>query len=260
PGVDTVDDASQMKVGRRLAIKILNASKFALGMGAHDLPEGAQHEAEDVATLVGRVSEPLDRAMLAGLVQVIDTATRAYEGYDYSKALDVTESFFWTFCDDYLELVKERAYGSDASLDRAAVESARAALQVALDVLLRLLAPVVCFATEEVWSWWHTDSVHVQPWPSVDEIAAGAQDADPRMLDIVGQALAGVRRAKSEAKVGMRTEVSATAMNGPDADLAFVRQAETDLRSAGKVVGDIAYASGEVFSVSGTTLVEASAV
>ncbi|HLS45016.1 MAG TPA: valine--tRNA ligase [Ornithinicoccus sp.] len=259
PGVDTVDDASQMKVGRRLAIKILNASKFALGMGAHDLPEGAQHEAEDVATLVGRVSEPLDRAMLAGLVQVIDTATRAYEGYDYSKALDVTESFFWTFCDDYLELVKERAYGSDASLDRAAVESARAALQVALDVLLRLLAPVVCFATEEVWSWWHTDSVHVQPWPSVDEIAAGAQDADPRMLDIVGQALAGVRRAKSEAKVGMRTEVSATAMNGPDADLALVRQAETDLRSAGKVIGDIDYASGEVFSVSGTTLVETSA-
>ncbi|NLG20943.1 MAG: valine--tRNA ligase [Actinomycetales bacterium] len=258
PGVDTVDDASQMKVGRRLAIKILNASKFALGMGLHEVPEGAEPPMpEELPVLVGRVTTPLDRAMLAGLVQVVRQATEAYQGYDYSKALDVTEAFFWTFCDDYLELVKERAYGSDASMDRAAVESARAALQVALDVLLRLLAPVISFATEEVWSWWHTDSVHTQPWPTVEEIAAGAEGADPRMLDVVGQALAGVRRAKSEAKVGMRTEVSATTVSGPDADVDHVRAAEADLRAAGKVVGEVTYATAEVLTVSGTELVTA---
>ncbi|QDO89352.1 valine--tRNA ligase [Ornithinimicrobium ciconiae] len=258
PGVDTIDDAAQIKVGRRLAIKILNASKFALGMSQHELADDAPAPMpEELTVLVGRVTEPLDRAMLAGLAAVIGAATEAYEGYDYSKALDATESFFWTFCDDYLELVKERAYGSDESLDRGQVESARAALQVALDVLLRLLAPVISFATEEVWSWWHTDSVHTAAWPTVDEVAAGAEGGDPRMLEVVGQALAGVRRAKSEAKVGMRTEVSATTMNGPEADLALVRDAESDLRSAGKVVGAVDYATAEAFSVSGTTLFEA---
>ncbi|USQ75437.1 valine--tRNA ligase [Ornithinimicrobium cryptoxanthini] len=256
PGVDTVDDASQMKVGRRLAIKILNASKFALGIGRPEVAEGAPAPMpEELTELVARVTEPLDRAMLAGLVEVVRTATEAYEGYDYSKALDVTESFFWTFCDDYLELVKERAYGSDEAMSRAAVESARAALQVALDVLLRLLAPVVSFATEEVWSWWHTDSVHTQPWPTVEEIAAGAEGADPRMLDVVGQALAGVRRAKSEAKVGMRTEVSATTVSSSDADLQLVRAAEADLRAAGKVIGDIGYGTAEALAVSDTVLV-----
>ncbi|WP_109474424.1 valine--tRNA ligase [Ornithinimicrobium cavernae] len=259
PGVDTVDDASQMKVGRRLAIKILNASKFALGMTQHGLAEGTEPPLpEDLPALVNRVSEPLDRAMVAGLARVVQQATDAYEAYDYSKALDVTEAFFWTFCDDYLELVKERAYGSDETLDRTAVESARAGLQVALDVLLRLLAPVISFATEEVWSWWHSDSVHRQPWPTVSEIAAGAEGADPRMLEVVGQALAGVRRAKSEAKVGMRTEVSATTMSGPDADLDLVRAAEADLRAAGKVVGDVTYAPADAFTVSDTTLVATS--
>ncbi|WP_256839639.1 valine--tRNA ligase [Ornithinimicrobium faecis] len=258
PGVDTVDDASQMKVGRRLAIKILNASKFALGMSHHGLPDGAEAPlADDLPTLVGRVQNPLDRAMLAGLAEVVQAATDAYDGYDYSKALDATEAFFWTFCDDYLELVKERAYGSDPALERAEVESARAALQVALDVLLRLLAPVVSFATEEVWSWWHTDSVHTQPWPVVEEIAAGAEGGDPRMLQVVGQALAGVRRAKSEAKVSMRTEVSTTTMNGPEADLELVRAAEVDLRSAGKVTGEVGYAAADSFAVSDTALVEA---
>ena len=255
PGVDTVDDASQIKVGRRLAIKILNASKFALGMGLADVPEGAAPPPpEDLPTLVGKVTAPLDRALLAGLAEVIASATQAYEAWDYSRALDETESFFWSFCDDYLELVKERAYGSDPGLDRAGVESARAALQVALDVLLRLLAPVVSFATEEVWSWWHTDSVHVQPWPRAEEVAAGAAGADARMLDVVGQALAGVRRAKSEAKVGMRTEVRTTTMTGPQAELDLVRTAEADLRAAGKVVGEVTYADAETFGVTGTEL------
>src|SRR5690606_17829101 len=141
---------------------LLNASKFALSFG--ELPAGADP--------VGLVTEPIDRSMLARLATVVERATASYEGYDYSTALDVTESFFWTFCDDYLELVKERAYGS-AETERgeevsAATLSARAALQLALSVQLRLLAPVLTFATEEVWSWWHEEgsSVHTQPWPS----------------------------------------------------------------------------------------------
>ena len=154
-GIDAALDTAQMKVGRRLAIKVLNASRFALSFG--DVGE-----ALDTRGLSALVTEPLDRSMLASLGEVVDVATTANEALDYTRALEVTESFFWAFCDDYLELVKDRAYGSSSGdegdegdeADPGAV-SARAALRLALDIQLRLLAPVLVFATEEVWSWFH---------------------------------------------------------------------------------------------------------
>ncbi|MFK5582264.1 valine--tRNA ligase [Serinicoccus sp. LYQ131] len=259
PGVDTVDDPGQIKVGRRLAIKLLNASKFALSFG--ELPEGGT-EAE-------LVTEPLDRAMLAGLAAVVDRATRSYEAWDYSAALDATESFFWAFCDDYLELVKERAYGGDLASGGATGDdvdpstlSARAALRLALGVQLRLLAPVLSFATEEVWSWWHHEgsSVHVQPWPTVEELTpalggAGDTDADAELLGTVGQALAGLRRAKSEAKVKMRTEISTGTVAGTSLELDRVRAAMRDLKAAGKVTGELDLVEADALEVRDVVLV-----
>ncbi|MGI8947610.1 MAG: valine--tRNA ligase [Ornithinimicrobium sp.] len=271
-GVDAAFDEGQMKVGRRLAIKALNASKFALSMGA--APDGTLPEPEPLDVLVTRITEPLDRAMIAGLSQVVATATAAYEAFDHTKALEVTETAFWTFCDDYLELVKERAYGSTvpagsttgAAGDGAATgwsaepasestRSARAALQVALDVYMRLLAPVLVFATEEVWSWWHTDSVHTQPWPTTEELAPAA-GGDPRMLAVVGRALTGLRKAKSEAKVKMRTEISAATVAGPSEDLDLVQQAKADLTAAGKVTGALELHPAQEFRVHDVALVE----
>ncbi|MDQ3527758.1 MAG: valine--tRNA ligase, partial [Actinomycetota bacterium] len=238
-GTDAAFDLGQMKVGRRLAIKVLNASRFALSMGADD--QGNLPDPEPLEVLVAKVTQPLDKAMIAGLSEVVAAATTAYEAYDHARALEVTETFFWTFCDDYLELVKERAYGSTPSLTDEQTASARAALRLALDVLLRLLAPVLVFATEEVWSWWHADSVHTQPWPTTGELSAAAQGGDPRMIGVLGQALAGLRRAKSEAKVSMRTPVDAATIAGPEADVARVRLAQTDLVAAGKVGGELSF-------------------
>ena len=136
PGVDTAFDEAQMKVGRRLAIKVLNASKFALGRLAGTAIPGAE-----------RVTEPIDMSVLSGLAGVVEDATAGFESYDYARALERTETFFWSLCDDYLELVKTRAYEDGG----AAPDSARAALAVALSVLLRLLAPFLPFVTEEVW-------------------------------------------------------------------------------------------------------------
>jgi valyl-tRNA synthetase len=260
PGVDTIDDPGQVKVGRRLAIKLLNASRFALSFG--ELPTGPDGLPLDAASLV---TEPVDRSMLAGLAAVVERATASYESFDYSTALDATESFFWTFCDDYLELVKERAYGSKASAEDPDADadiapgtaSARAALQLALSVQLRLLAPVLAFATEEVWSWWHDgdSSVHTQPWPTVEELAEATLDGDPALLATVGEALAGLRRAKSEAKVKMRTEISAATVAGPASAVAQVRAALGDLRAAGKVTGEVALVEADSLAVRDVVLV-----
>jgi valyl-tRNA synthetase len=206
-GVDTAFDAGQLKIGRRLAIKILNASKFVLGMG-----EGG-----------GEITEPLDRSMLAALAGTVAEATEAFAGYEHTRALEAIERFFWTFCDDYLELVKARAYETGA-----AARSAHAALRQALDVQLRLFAPFLPFVTEEVWSWWRDGSVHRAPWP-VAEPGTG----DPAVLEAASEVLRQVRKAKSGAKLSMRAEVSRLTVTSPQA--ALIRLAQDDVCGAGNV-------------------------
>ncbi|MEP6797610.1 MAG: valine--tRNA ligase, partial [Lapillicoccus sp.] len=238
-GMDAALDTAQMKVGRRLAIKVLNASKFALSFDDEPGPDLTTLGLPELGELV---THPIDRSMLAQLADTVDQATRAYEGMDYTKALEVTETFFWSFCDDYLELVKDRAYGGrDERVTEAAATSARAALRIALDVQLRLLAPVITFATEEVWSWFHDGSVHRSAWPTRGELS-GAADGDPRLLVSVGEALQGVRRVKSDAKVGMRAEITSMTLAGPEERLDHVRAAWDDLAAAGRVSG-LAYAA-----------------
>jgi valyl-tRNA synthetase len=224
-GTDTAFDEGQMKVGRRLAVKLLNASKFALGF-----PDAGP----------GDVTEPIDRALLSRLADVVDEATTAYDGYDPARALERSEAFFWTFCDDYIELVKNRAYS-----DTAEAASASRALRLALDVLLRLFAPVLPFATEEVWSWWHEDSVHRQSWPSAADLrAAGGRDVDVAVLEVAGEVLGQVRKAKSNAKSSMRTPVDKLVVRDTAERIGLMRLASVDIVNAG-VVSELVLEEGE---------------
>ncbi len=182
PGTDTALDEGVMKIGRRLAIKMLNASKFALG-----------RLGDEPAPSLEAVHEALDVALLAQLARLIDAATAAHEAFDYARALEVTEGFFWSFCDDYVELVKARAYGEDTE---AGAHSARATLALSLSALHRLFAPFLPFVTEEVWSWWQEGSVHRAPWPHVSEVGPHA-GAEPHVLDVATQVLGAVRREKT---------------------------------------------------------------
>lgn len=226
----------QIKIGRRLAIKVLNAAKFVYSFEA---PAGA-------VTGPDAVTEPLDIDMLATLGEVVSTATRAYEEYDHARALEAAEQFFWTFTDDYLELVKERAYGAQGEAGQA---SAVTALQLAIDVFVRLFAPVIPFATEEVWSWTHDTSVHTSPWPTVDELGVDAQHGG--LLPLVSQALIGIRRAKTDAKASQKTPVTSAVIAGPSllelaaGDLAAVGRIESLTFEAADEVAVVAIELGE---------------
>lgn len=228
-GTDAAFEVGQMKIGRRLAIKVLNASKFALSFA----------QGSDITLDPALVTEPIDRAMLAGLADVIDTATKEFERYDHTRALEATETFFWAFCDDYLELVKDRAYADGATEVGADAVSARVALLLALDSLLRLFAPVLPFATEEVWSWWHEESIHNAPWPTSAALREGAQGAQLSGLTDAGHALAVLRKLKSEAKVSMKTPILAAEVQLLESSVAAVTDALSDIKAAGRVTGEI---------------------
>ena len=240
PGVDTAFDEGQMKIGRKLATKLLNASKFALMVGQTAHSETApsnghagEDEAADEATSSGSadisaVIEPLDLAMLTRLDRVVADATSAFEAYDYARALERTEAFFWWFCDDYVELVKGRSYGGHGA---AAAHSARAALRTALSTLHRLFAPFLPFVADEVWSWWQAGSVHRAAWPEPLGVSG-----DEAMLDPVSVVLSHIRRAKTDAKVSQRAEVAEVTVAASPAMRAALESAHGDLSDAGSVV------------------------
>ena len=237
-GLDAAFEEAQIKVGRRLAIKILNASKFALSMGIPwDADEAARAAAPAPCLDPSVVVEPIDRAVLAALADVVDTATAAFEGFEHARALEAAESFFWTFCDDYIELVKDRANDFDGSHDAAAVRSARAALAIAVDTFVRLFAPFLPFVTEEVWSWYRTGSVHRSPWPRAEGLRGAAAGADADLVERAGLVLAALRKVKSEARTSQKTPILAVSLAVSARIAPAVEAVRADLIEAAKVTG-----------------------
>ena len=222
-GTDAAFDEGQMKVGRRLAVKLLNAAKFALSF---EVPAGQSE-----------VTEPIDQALLLALGDVVAEATAAFENYDHTKCLELTEHFFWNFTDNYLELVKDRAYNADGSYSVSAQASATIALRKSLHVMLRLFAPFLPYATDEVWSWWQSGagSIHRASWPTRDEAAAGLDSANAGLLPLAQTALFHLRKAKSDAKVSMKADVLSATLVAPAAELERIRGFEADLRAVGRI-------------------------
>jgi len=239
-GTDAAFDTGQMKIGRRLAIKILNAAKFVLSFEA---PSSEDH-----------VSIPVDQSLLLSLADVVTEATAAFENYDHTKALELAEKFFWNFTDNYLELVKERAYG-EGGFNEAEQASAVIALRKALLTLLRLFAPFLPFATDEVWSWWQvgSGSIHRTSWPTREELTEGLDPQYLELLDLAEQALFGIRKAKSDEKASMKAEVSQAVLVAPEAKIPAIRLLSADLKAAGKIA-NLEFVSGEELAVKDVVL------
>ena len=235
-GTDAAFDVGQMKVGRRLAIKVLNAAKFVLSF--------------ELASDRVEVTEAIDKAMVAALAEVVAGATKAFESYDHTKALELTESFFWNFTDDYLELVKERAYGQNT--DPAAQASAVSALRIALLAITKLLAPFIPFATEEAWSWWQEGSVHRSYWPVAEDLSGFTGSQNAGLLSLASQALIGIRKAKSDEKLSMKAEITSLTIEASDQEIESLKLIESDLKSVGKI-DEIKYKVSESLSISGVS-------
>ncbi|MFN6316236.1 MAG: valine--tRNA ligase [Rhodoluna sp.] len=232
-GTDAAFDTGQMKIGRRLAIKILNAAKFVLSF---ELPADS-----------AEVNIPVDQSLLLNLAEVVTEASKAFENYDHTKALELTEKFFWNFTDNYLELVKERAYGQ-GGFSSAEQASAIIALRKALLSLLRLFAPFLPFATDEVWSWWQEGSIHRSSWPKASELTEGLDSAFLELLPLAEQALFGIRKAKSDAKASMKADVLSATLVIPPAALAQMELLSADLRAAGRIA-ELSFDSGETLEI-----------
>ena len=153
------------------------------------------------------------------------------------------ESYFWQFCDDYIELVKNRAYGTPDEQGNVpsekAVKSARTALGLGLDAFARLLAPYLPYASEEVWSWMHagSGSVHRAAWPVVNPYVEAATGASPELLTWAGKAVEQLRKIKSEAKVSMKTPILSVALSAAAEGVDAIHAALGDIAQAGRVVG-----------------------
>jgi valyl-tRNA synthetase len=211
-GVDVAADPNVFREGKRLVTKLRNAARLVLGF------EGA----------AGEAAHPLDRALMARLARLVGAVTERWESWDHAGALALTETWFWSdFCDNYLELSKARAYDADPS--------AIATLRSALDVVVRLFAPFTPFATEEVWSSLHpgSGSIHQTGWPKIEDLPDGHDDG---AFDVAVSLLAQIRKAKSEAKVSIKTPVERLIVMASPEQLELFAQIADDLLATANVI------------------------
>jgi valyl-tRNA synthetase len=218
-GVDTTFDETQIKVGRRLATKILNAGRFVLS-----LPWSDEKPPE--------VTEPLDRSTLAALANVVDRATSSLLAYDHAGAMEAAERSFWDFCDDDIELVKNRAYGARGP---GPAGSAIASLRLALSTYLRLFAPSLPFVTEEVWSWWQEGSIHRAPWPDARRLRDEAGPVGPETWQAASAGLRLIRTEKASRGWSAATPVDEATLGLAPDGAAHLRPASNDVAEAGRI-------------------------
>jgi valyl-tRNA synthetase len=205
-GRDTLYRPGDFAVGRRLATKLHNAARFAA-----DRLEDYTAPASDLRIL--------DRWLLSKLAGTTEEATRAFDGHDYVSAKEACERFFWSvLTDNYIEMAKGRLYGAEI----AQRHSAQTALYRGMLSVLRLLAPIMPFVTEELYqfcfagreSW---PSIHAAPWPQTDQ--SGFDPAAERAGDLAVGILEIIRRHKTEAKLSAGADIGAVhvALTGSDA-------------------------------------------
>lgn len=233
-GADTAFSEDLLKIGRKLVTKLWNASNFA-ALNLDKLSGMPSTAAED--TRKGYIKDALDLWILSRLHQCVKKATTEFEKFEYCDARVAIEDFFWNdFCDNYLELVKARAYGESGGNQQSALYT----IHHCLDAILRLFAPFVPHIAEELYS--HIfdgrGSVHARgTWPRFEDYPydASAELSGMACVDILNV----IRKAKSEAGVSIKFPVAEVAVSPtgkhPAPGWQDLEPLLSDLKSAGTV-------------------------
>jgi len=192
-GEDVAYQEKELITGEKFVNKLWNAAKFTnMHLEGHDYK--------------GTSTETLDLWIHTRLAKTIKEATEAFDQYEYFRAKQVIEAFFWKdFCDNYLELIKTRMYEPKTPQQK---KSAQHALYTCLSAIVRLMSPFTPFITEEVYQLYFKaqekfSSVHLSKWPEIPAMNEKAEQAG----NIAVAVLAAVRKKKSEMKTSMKTPV-----------------------------------------------------
>jgi valyl-tRNA synthetase len=195
-GDDMPFQEKDLVTGQKTVTKLWNASRFAL---IH--LEGYKPKAIKLMSI--------DRWLLSKLYRLIQFSTKSFEKYEYSKVKAAVENFFWnTFCDNYLEMIKDRLYLPE-KYEKGAKESAQFTLYQSLLTILKLFAPIMPYITEEIYHLYfdkieNKKSIHISSWPEFK--AELINDDIEKMGDLAVLIIGGVRKFKSELlSVLMRT-------------------------------------------------------
>lgn len=228
-GIDATFEEKVMDQGRKLCNKFFNASKFVFNIFN-------QSGIDANFDYVVNINNPLDRAWIAKMANTIKASRHLFEMNDYSGALDATEKLFWDFCDNYLEIVKGRAYSTDNT-------SAVSSLMLSIDLFCLMFAPFMVFITEEVYQsrpWAHgSESVHTAMYPTADAYANMGADYElyAKIVSVVEQ----VRRAKSERQSSVKAPILALSLAGRKDDLDLISVAQDDLNRVLNITGAVKY-------------------
>ncbi|QLK51081.1 valine--tRNA ligase [Ehrlichia ruminantium] len=216
-GSDTVFSDEVLQLGKRLVTKLWNASKFvSMFVSQCQIPD------------LNCVTETMDKWVLTKLYKVIVKATESFNVFEYCVALDYIESFFWKdFCDNYLELVKKRAYGE--SVTNKENLSAVNTLSFVLMALLKMLAPFMPYITEEIYSTlYNNGSIHDHDnWPVVNTSLCNEMDEQlgEDFIEILNQ----VRKIKANAQLSVKCKIYKLIINSENYD--FPTSWENDLKA-----------------------------
>jgi valyl-tRNA synthetase len=197
-GSDIPFKEKELVAGRKFLTKLWNASRFALS------------HLEDYKPKKPGALDSVDVWLLDKLNQVILKSTENFEKYNTSESKEQAEQFFWNeFCDNYLEIVKDRVYNPDKH-DKQSVESARYTLYTALLSVLKLMAPIMPHITEEIFQQHFKKhekdkSIHVSEWPKQIPLkkVEQARNAGDEMIKVLSK----VRQFKTEQSVSLKTPI-----------------------------------------------------
>ncbi len=261
-GADTAYSEDVVKNGKRLLNKLWNAAKFvdaitSLRDSSHPELDSGSQEISEISEQVRNdralITHTTDKWLISKLHTVVAKATAAFNEFEYAQGMEAVEEFFWKdFCDNYLEIVKGRAYGNESSLresvsdrgnpvtpgittsasssrdDEIGQKSAIVTLLLALETILRLMAPFMPHITEELYRAIFSKgaSIHARgAWPhsadySIDEEAFAQGEVMVRIIDEA-------RKSKAEKNLSVKTDIE-------------LLEASADVELAEDLLGDLA--------------------